>query len=648
MQHPPSPVRFREDINGLRAWAVMAVLLFHFSLFGVAGGFVGVDVFFVISGYLMTSIIIGGLEKGSFSILKFYMARIRRILPALLVVLFVLLVVGWFWLPRADYQELGKQTAYSLAFLSNFDYWASSGYFDADSHEKWLLHTWSLAVEAQFYVLFPVILVLCWRFWPTKKGLFTVLGVLFAMSLALNLFVTKVDPSLAFYFLPTRAWELLSGGLAYLLARQIHLRNVFNNTVSWVGWILILSSMLFINDDLAWPGYWALIPVLGTSLVIFARHEENMFTSNFIVQWLGDRSYSLYLWHWPLIVGLYLLGRNESLTWLLGALVLSLMLAHISYNFIESPTRQYRSKKKLKQEILIIGFLVLMIGVAAIMVQNHIFKNSGAKQVSKDKYLSFFSRGGENLKKTLHEYRNKCNFKYMLYNMKKDHISDDCVSLEQGGVFLWGDSHAQALGYGIRRYLSSQGIKIPYSQVATSACRPHLSPEKSNGSVYEKPCAISNKYALESIKKTKPKLVIIAQRQHHEDNNLLQISEYLLDIGVKRVIVVGPVPQWSTSLPKIIVLRHWDKSQPRIKDSSFDSKLLKTDQLMKIRFNDVDPQIQYISILDKLCNEDGCIAKVDRNQTPLVWDYSHLTHQGSVFISNEVLNEIIGKTLSSI
>lgn len=177
---------FRTDINGLRAYAVIAVLLFHFQIPGFSAGFLGVDIFFVISGFLMTTIIVRGLEKENFSIWKFYMARVRRIVPALMVLIATLLVLGWFFLPTPDYQALGSQSAYASAFISNIYFWRSSGYFDAAAHEKWLLHTWTLGVEAQFYLLLPVLLTILWKIKPVAKTLFW--GLVFALfaSLALS------------------------------------------------------------------------------------------------------------------------------------------------------------------------------------------------------------------------------------------------------------------------------------------------------------------------------------------------------------------------------------------------------------------------------------------------------------------------------
>lgn len=367
--HLPSPVSFREDINGLRAWAVIAVLLFHFSLIGLPGGFAGVDVFFVISGYLMTAIIVGGYEKGNFSVWKFYMARARRILPALMVVIATLLALGWFWLPTPDYQALGTQSAFGLSFLSNIYYWRSAGYFDAAAHEKWLLHTWSLAVEAQFYVLYPLFVALMWRFWKGLKALTIALLVLFAISLALNLFFISWLPTAAFYLLPMRGWELALGGLVYLIARLGWVSDALKAKGFWLGWLLVLASFAFINDSLAWPGYWAILPVVGAGLIILAQKEHCWLTNNPVAQWLGDRSYSLYLWHWPLVVALYFAGLQSDWAWVVGFFALSLLLAHLSYRFVEVPTRSYLSAASLRKEIFAIGAAGVVIGLSAVAVK---------------------------------------------------------------------------------------------------------------------------------------------------------------------------------------------------------------------------------------------------------------------------------------
>ena len=206
---------FRADINGLRAWAVMAVVLFHLYPGAISGGFVGVDIFFVISGLLMTSIIMRGLNSGNFSFIEFCLARTRRIFPALWGLITVLLVLGWFWLPTSEYQDLGSQTASALLFLSNIHFWRTAGYFDGAASDKPLLHTWSLSAEWQFYMLLPLFLVLLWKLRPEEKTVFVGMIFLFISSLVVSAIATPWKPTPAYYLLPTRGWEMAAGGIVF-------------------------------------------------------------------------------------------------------------------------------------------------------------------------------------------------------------------------------------------------------------------------------------------------------------------------------------------------------------------------------------------------------------------------------------------------
>jgi peptidoglycan/LPS O-acetylase OafA/YrhL len=373
--HLPSPVKYREDINGLRAWAVIAVLLFHFSLIGLPGGFVGVDIFFVISGYLMTAIVISGYEKRNFSILMFYMSRVRRIVPALLVVITVLLLFGWYWLSSIDYQTLGSQSVAALTFLSNMFFWKQAGYFDASSHEKWLLHTWSLAVEAQFYILYPLLIMAVLKIWKTIQSVVYAVILVFILSLMLNLVLAKLNPSAAFYFLPTRSWELLSGALVYLAIKHGLSPKQYSTILYWLGWLLLISSFVLMNESLVWPNYWALLPVIGTSLILLINNENCILTKNTLAQWLGDRSYSLYLWHWPMVVALLFLDLQSEWLFVIFAFSLSLLLAHLSYHFIEIPTRSLLSKTSFVKEFILIGLLTTGLIVLALFIRFQDFQD---------------------------------------------------------------------------------------------------------------------------------------------------------------------------------------------------------------------------------------------------------------------------------
>jgi peptidoglycan/LPS O-acetylase OafA/YrhL len=441
--HLPSPVRFREHIDGLRAWAVMAVLFFHFSLIGLPGGFAGVDVFFVISGYLMTAIVVSGHEKGHFSVWKFYVARARRILPALMVVIATLLLLGWFWLPTPDYQALGRQAQEALGFTANIYYNKKAGYFDAAAQEKWFLHTWSLAVEAQFYLLYPVFLALMWRFWSGLKALMIGLLVLFVASLALNLIVTFSKPTAAFYLLPSRSWELAAGGLVYLIASKGWASEAMRSKGFWLGWLLVIASFAFIEESMAWPGYWAILPVLGASLIILGQREDCFLTNNPVAQWLGDRSYSLYLWHWPLVVALYFAGLQSEWAWVLGFLALSLLLAHLSYRFVEVPTRSYFSAASLRKELIAIGIAAAVIWIALVSVKHVVFDNRLPSEFDFYNESTYISRSQEGC----------------FTSGNSDNMTGCMMPMNKGRtemkLILAGDSHSEALRSALYQWLDA-------------------------------------------------------------------------------------------------------------------------------------------------------------------------------------------------
>ena len=325
-------MNFRPDINGLRAIAVLGVVLFHFLGHALPGGFAGVDVFFVISGFLMTSIIFRGLETKNFSILNFYRARAKRIVPALSILGLTLVVLGWFFLHPDDFRALAKHTFGSLTFSSNFLYLKESGYFDEASKEKWLLHTWSLSVEWQFYLLYPILVVLLGKLFrlPVVRAILVVGTVL---SFCLCVYATSRWPSSAFYLLPTRAWEMLAGGLACLYPRALTMPT--KRAAEACGLLLILLSYLGFSEANAWPGYLALVPVTGTLLVIAAHREKSWLTGNTLFQWIGASSYSIYLWHWPCVVWLNYVGRSADPIYVGMGLLLSFGLGALSYYLVE-------------------------------------------------------------------------------------------------------------------------------------------------------------------------------------------------------------------------------------------------------------------------------------------------------------------------
>jgi peptidoglycan/LPS O-acetylase OafA/YrhL len=333
----PSEPAFRSDINALRALAVIAVVLYHFRVEGFSGGYVGVDVFFVISGFLMTGIIVKGLESKKFSVLDFYFSRVRRILPALIVLCVLLLVIGWIMLAPDDYSKLAEHAKDTLLFISNNTYRKESGYFDAESHEKWLLHTWSLSVEWQFYLWLPVILWCAWKIHPNR--IFMLFFLIFLTCISFYSCIEKAQeaPTKAFYILKYRYWEMLFGGCLYLIPNRFARAGIIPLLLRSIGMILILGAIFSFSPDTAWPGILTIVPVFGAFLFIFSKSNNSIFIDLSVLQWIGGRSYSIYLWHWPIVVFLAYFQKSGSNYWVFVGVMITLLLGEISYRFVECP-----------------------------------------------------------------------------------------------------------------------------------------------------------------------------------------------------------------------------------------------------------------------------------------------------------------------
>ncbi|RKG53024.1 acyltransferase [Acinetobacter cumulans] len=323
-------MQFRHDINGLRAIAVLAVVLFHFNPQWLTGGFAGVDVFFVISGFLMTAIIFNGIEKNTFNLFKFYTARANRIIPVLAAMIAVVLVFGWFYLAPVDYKDLGRQVEKSSFFMTNVHFSKGGGYFDTAEHTKWLLHTWSLSVEWQFYIVFPLLILMLKKYLSLHNLKRVVLG-LFLVSFIYCIYATYKDSKTAYFLLTSRAWEMLIGGLAFLYPWSLNTKKSQLMT-QCLGLVLILASYIFISKDTLWPGYMALIPVLGAYLIIVSQYQQNVFINNPVFSHIGKWSYSIYVWHWPLVVLGFYLGLEN---WWIYGIPLSILCGFLSYHAIE-------------------------------------------------------------------------------------------------------------------------------------------------------------------------------------------------------------------------------------------------------------------------------------------------------------------------
>ncbi|WP_262383122.1 MULTISPECIES: acyltransferase family protein [Pseudomonas] len=468
-------MQFRKSINALRALAVISVVLFHFKISGFDGGFVGVDIFFVISGFLMTGIICNGLQKQNFSLLGFYASRARRIIPALLTLCVALLIFGFVYLPLDDYRDAIKTIKSSLLFSSNFMFAKGGSYFDAPLYENWLLHTWSLSVEWQFYMLYPVVLMGLYKFLGIQKTKASL--VLLALgSLGASVYFTNTNPVFAFYMLPTRAWELIVGGLVFLFPLQISKRTGY--VVEGVGLTAILVSIFCLSEQDLWPGYLALLPVLGTALVIFAN-TQSTFSNSSTLQFSGTISYSVYLWHWPLVVFLYACGLLNSWPHVWTAIALSFLLGALSFYLIESKTKKITSTRRaiLKYASLVVGTVGLS-AITASVVKDYPGTRFAYVDLGQPEYTSKL-------------YTQEC--------YPNTYGAADC-KLGSGdvSVILFGDSHAQS---------TAAAIQVENKQAALSWARggcPTLQHFEMHDKELENKCQGFNNEKLEALKKYLP------------------------------------------------------------------------------------------------------------------------------------------------
>lgn len=378
-----SHLKYRPDIDGLRAVAVLGVVIFHAFPTWIPGGYTGVDIFFVISGYLISGILFKGHQEGNFSFKEFYARRVRRLFPSLITLLLISLVLGWFALLPIEYQSLGKHMAAGTLFIQNFVFWKESGYFDVEAIRKPMLHLWSLAVEEQFYIFFPPLLLLIWkRKWP----LVIILGVFLLVSLIGNLVMSVQNVTTDFFLTSYRAWEFLGGSLlAWWHFDRGHEEDIplYREGLSILGVALLGIGMFSLCKGAPYPGWRALFPVVGTLLIMEggrgAWFNKNVL-SNQAVVWIGLISYPLYLFHWPALSLVHIVeGLHPATALLWSALGVSFFLASGTYYFIERPIRF--SKLSWILPLLITSFLT--VGITSFLVWKGVIKNSTGQAAAK-------------------------------------------------------------------------------------------------------------------------------------------------------------------------------------------------------------------------------------------------------------------------
>ena len=545
----PHAGHYRPDIDGLRAIAILSVLAFHAFPHALPGGFVGVDLFFVISGYLITGLLLGDLAIGRFSLVDFYKRRIRRIFPALLVVLVACMAYGWINQRTAVYALIGTHVAAGAGFVSNLLLWSEAGYFDNASSSKPLLHLWSLGIEEQFYLVWPLLLWLLWRL----RHMRIAVGLLLCASLALCLWLTRTSPVAAFYSPLSRFWELAAGALLAAMPRNPRPKNdapgalaAFATPLSLFGIALIAWAAFGFDPKQPFPGWRAVIPAAGCACLIAAgpaAFANRWLLSRRWMVWIGLISYPLYLWHWPILVFQSLrIDGDAGWTQRVAAVALAFVLAVATYRFVETPIR---SGPRPGRRALALAGAMLATGIA------------GAAIAGFDG-LPFRFDGPEAPYATYtYEYEKDARVPdcWVPRNSPPDSYAAQCIDPDEGHkplVLLWGDSHAGRLYPGLRQVA---GDRFRIAQVTRSGCAPNFwtfHPGRSGG-----PCTLANVHVMREVQELQPDVVVVFSRwfgwsRKAIDHILPRVVHALRANGAKRVIVVGPAPEWRRSLPEIM------------------------------------------------------------------------------------------------
>jgi peptidoglycan/LPS O-acetylase OafA/YrhL len=620
MSSTPSD-RYRPDIDGLRAIAVILVANFHAFPEALPGGFIGVDIFFVISGFLITGIIARELEQKRFSLLAFYQRRIRRIFPALIVVLCTTLVLGWLWMLPAAYAQLSADVFASAAFFANIALLLKSGYFDIESARKPLLHLWSLGIEEQFYLFWPLILMLAARLRLSILATACVIGL---ASFVLNVAMIGSDPVATFYLPFTRAWELLAGAALACSWSRLSQTGAANNWRAGIGLLLVALAAAMLDTKSAFPGWWAILPVAGAALLLSAPAAwwcRIVLASRPLV-WIGLISYPLYLWHWPLLV-FFAMIKFAPLTLLERELIvlLSIVLAWLTYWLVESPFR-FGRPSPLKIAGLCAG-MVLIALAGGIVIQGRGF----------DFRLPPEIRAMADVLTQSSQWRiHQC----LLDLSHEMSFAETCVDRDRRPlVLVWGDSTAGALIPGLRRAQQTRDFGI--AQFTSSSCPPAL-----NADIAGTPnCRAINDRILAIAQKIDPDIVLLHGVTDSHLDNVAETVAALKKLTKARVVVLGPVPTWRRGLPnevlRYFMLHH--RLIPARSDGAVSSNW--PDRLLRAKVAPLGAE--FISVWDALCNADGCLTRIGDSAGDIsASDQVHLTEKGSVFLVQAIIDEVLG------
>jgi peptidoglycan/LPS O-acetylase OafA/YrhL len=615
---------YRWDIQGLRAIAVLAVVIFHINPLLLPGGYVGVDIFFVISGYLIMGFIWRDLQINQFNLLKFYTKRVYRLFPTLFVMVIVSSIAAYYILLPNESELYFKSMLSTLFYFSNFYFYTEADYFNDAMAFYPLLHTWSLSVEEQFYMLFPLILI--WIYKKQKKYIFTWLMIIGLFSLILSQWYVHKDASFSFFASPTRFFQFILGGLIAITLQTRKPSKHLGDLGVISGLILIFISIYYYSEKTLFPGINALLPSVGTGFVLYFgihTYYSKFILENKAVDLIGNASYSIYLWHWPLIVFYKLkvspnLSQNEQ--WALFGL--SILFGIFSWKFIENRFR----KNKIEGLSLKPIAKVLAVSTLVLVISGSVFKYYPYKT------LRYQTKAYEYLDFNTSNFRDGKCFLTSNFNDVKFYNKTECVTYQKGkkNYLLIGDSHAAHYYSALHSLLKNDET---LTQVTSSGCIPII-PFKGI-----KRCSELMNWAFNDLIPMRhfDTIILSGHWGYVNHKGINETAKYLKDYTDK-IIVLGPSMQYSQPLPRLLVKLGKDENSGMIYKSAGKYKALtQIDNAMKSYFN--LEKVHYISVLKVLCDNGEC-KTVTLNGTPINFDESHLTHEGAYYILKRIQEEI--------
>ncbi len=624
---------YREDIDWLRAIAVLAVVAFHFEAPAVFGGFVGVDIFFVISGYLITGIIASEVKDGTFSFAQFYERRVRRLLPALYAMVALTAIPSFHYLLTSERAEFFRSVAAVVTFTSNFFFWLQTGYFDHAAVEKPLLHTWSLAVEEQFYLALPLLLWTLLRFVRGRNALPVALAALTLASFALGIWLMRTDRSAtAFFMSPPRAWEFLIGGLIATPGFPVLRHALAQNIARGIALVLLAIPIFSLRQGPGFPGFNALTPCIGAAMFIWSgigvpTLERSRYSPMNVARFFGQISYSLYLWHWPLFTfarfsksGLVLDATDK-----LVLFALTVAISYVSWRYVEQPFRERRLAPTRGAAFRVAGVasIVLLAGSAGGWFSSLIPSDADRAALQLESYNDYDYRP---------LYRvGSC------FEPAGGVLDESCLALAPGktNVLLWGDSLAAHYFHGLSRIADPQSQNI--LQATQAACMPTF-----NAAAQGTAACRDFATQMDSFFAThKPDLVILSadwleySRPPRFDGMIADLRQTIAKLNASgiSVVLLGPAVQFRSRLPSMLMRAHLRQVEP-LADDFVLPDIFVLDRTMQAALP-AHEKFSYLSVLDVVCPARQCPITIDGG-IPLAWDHAHLTAEGSVYVMGKV------------